>query len=250
VLTWPEGNHWLVDQLRKGLDENIVQNALVYDVRPKEGAVECLAFDATANQSIKIVCDKVIMASPQYINQRILHDVEREIEYADFRYAPWMVANITIDHPLNEKRGEGLCWDNVIYGSNSLGYVDATHQQIGFHGNKRVITYYKPLLGDDVLSQRRFAQGRAFEDWRTDIIADLKNPHPEISRYAHEMNVWIWGHGMILPGKNFLWSDNLKNARTPVANKIFFAHSDLSGISIFEEAFYHGHSAAKSALNS
>jgi hypothetical protein len=29
---------------------------------------------------------------------------------------------------------------------------------------------------------------------------------------------------------------------------IFFAHSDLSGISIFEEAFYHGNRAAQAVL--
>jgi hypothetical protein len=159
-----------------------------------------------------------------------------------------MVANITTNHPLTEKRGETLCWDNVIYGSSSLGYVNAAHQQLGFHGNNKVITYYKPLLGDSVLSSRKRAHQLVFDDWKTEILADLKKPHADIEKHIQEMNVWIWGHGMIKPGSGFIWSGNRKNASTAIQNKIYFAHSDLSGISIFEEAFYQGHKAAKSAL--
>ena len=49
--------------------------------------------------------------------------------------------------------------------------------------------------------------------------------------------------------KPILWQMNLEKAKTPIDNQIFFAHSDLSGVSIFEEAFHQGINAAKQVLN-
>jgi hypothetical protein len=37
-------------------------------------------------------------------------------------------------------------------------------------------------------------------------------------------------------------------AKEPIGQKVFFAHSDLSGISIFEEAFYQGMRAAEQMI--
>ena len=61
------------------------------------------------------------------------------------------------------------------------------------------------------------------------------------------MQYKLWGHAMIAPVKGFI-SAKLKQTKTP-AQGLYFAHSDQSGISIFEEAFYHGIQAAKSFLS-
>jgi protoporphyrinogen oxidase len=249
VLTWPEGNAWLANALKKNLDNRIHRNSLVYEIKLDGPKVTCLYFDAARNHSVNIEADRVIIATPQYINKRILKNIDRDVDYTLFEYAPWMVANITCNLNLNEKRGETLCWDNVIYGSDALGYVNATHQQIGYAGDKNVITYYKPLLGDTTLAQRRAAHEKTFEQWVAEVVADLQNPHNNIEKHIEEMNVWIWGHGMIKPGKGFISGSNRIEANRPIGQRVFFAHSDLSGISIFEEAFYKGRKAAEAALN-
>jgi hypothetical protein len=48
-----------------------------------------------------------------------------------------------------------------------------------------------------------------------------------------------WGHAMISPRPSFIWSGIREKAMQPWRN-IHFAHTDLSGIALFEEAFYHG----------
>jgi hypothetical protein len=53
---------------------------------------------------------------------------------------------------------------------------------------------------------------------------------------------------MIAPRPGFVWGKQKQLAAMPIGNKIFFAHSDLSGISIFEEAFYQGIRAAKEIM--
>jgi hypothetical protein len=53
---------------------------------------------------------------------------------------------------------------------------------------------------------------------------------------------------MIRPSPKFFTSGQRQLASRPIDNKVFFAHTDLSGISIFEEAFYQGIGAAKQVL--
>ena len=52
---------------------------------------------------------------------------------------------------------------------------------------------------------------------------------------------------MISPRPNFVWSGIRERAMKPYRN-IHFAHTDLSGVALFEEAFYHGLRAAKEVL--
>ncbi len=62
------------------------------------------------------------------------------------------------------------------------------------------------------------------------------------------MDLWPWGHGMIRPSVGFIWGDVRKQMRERDGN-IVFAHSDMSGMSNFEEAQYHGVEAAKTVLS-
>ena len=249
VLTWPEGNFWLANNLKKSVLDNIKTNTLAYNITTSDNNVEVLIFDARENVSKTIIATSVILATPQFINQKLLKNVQRNIDYKQFQYAPWMVANITINNAtLNEKKGEQLCWDNVIYGSSGLGYVNALQQNIGFHDNQKVITYYKPLLSNNAAEARMQAFTKTFDQWGDEVLTDLTPAHAELRENISEMNIWIWGHGMIKPVPGFIWGSNRAQAALPIDNKIHFAHSDLSGVSIFEEAFYHGHRSAKAVL--
>ena len=55
--------------------------------------------------------------------------------------------------------------------------------------------------------------------------------------------MWRWGHAMIEPAPGFLWGEARRRARAPIG-AIHFAHTDLSGIALFEEAFHQGARAA------
>lgn len=61
------------------------------------------------------------------------------------------------------------------------------------------------------------------------------------------MPIYLFGHGMISPGIDFLWSEKRKNLLENFGN-IEFAHSEMSGISIFEEAQFRGIEASKKIL--
>lgn len=250
VLTWPEGNSFLVNALKKEIARHIITDAAVFDVRDDGNEVAVSYFDAKKNESTRIICSKVILATPQFLTQRILQVPALAVQSPAFEYAPWMVANITVESDLDERRGQPLSWDNVFYGSRSMGYVTANHQHVSIRENKKVITYYLPLTGDDVKTERHAAYGRTYEEWTKMILDDLHKPHPKIEDAIIEMDIWLWGHGMIRPGVGFIWGDDRKKYNAAQSDRILKAHSDMSGISIFEEAFYRGHVAAKRCLQS
>jgi hypothetical protein len=56
------------------------------------------------------------------------------------------------------------------------------------------------------------------------------------------------GHAMIRPTTGFLFSGQRRQFAAHRRDNLWFANSDLSGISIFEEAQYRGDRAAVEAL--
>jgi hypothetical protein len=85
--------------------------------------------------------------------------------------------------------------------------------------------------------------------WKQLIIDDLKIAHPDIENVVQEIDIQRIGHGMISPVPGFLFGNARVEASHAIDNKVFFAHSDLSGISIFEEAFHQGINAVNKMLN-
>ena len=75
------------------------------------------------------------------------------------------------------------------------------------------------------------------------IIAELSKPHPLLRRQLRRIDLWQWPHAMARPTPGFLTLP----ARAMLAalkGPLHFAHADLSGLSLFEEANYAGVMAA------
>jgi hypothetical protein len=161
-------------------------------------------------------------------------------------YAPWLIANLTLERR-PENKGAEPAWDNVIYQSPSLGYVDATHQSVAQHKAKAVWTYYHALAGGKGNDQRRILLGGDWAWWTERVLADLERAHPEIRRCVSRVELFRNGHAMPKPLPGFLTNgERLK--RTRGQGRLFFANSDISGLSLFEEAQWRGVQAARGVL--
>ena len=157
------------------------------------------------------------------------------------------MANLTLsEHPAG--RGVPLAWDNVLYESKSLGYVVATHQRerVVDHG-PTVVTWYYPLSGADVKAERERLLSSGFAEWEALVMADLSAAHRDIVRTAERLEVMRWGHAMVRPRPGFLFGPERKAAAASVG-AVHFAHSDLGGLALFEEACHHGVRAAEEVL--
>jgi hypothetical protein len=246
VLTWPEGNGYLVDKLKEINQKQIRTDMLVYHIETDEINNYFIDVLNTVNKStVRYYAKNLIYAAPRYTAKKIIKNYSDTIsDTLDF--SPWVVANITLKQkPVG--RGFPLSWDNVSYYSRSLGYIVNNHQDLTINRNEIVISYYLPLDGIDLRTERLLTLIKSYNDWVEIILPDLEKMHRGITKDIIEMDIWIWGHGMVSPGIDYLWSDRRKKMLTPFQG-IEFAHSDMSGFSIFEEAQYRGCEAAKIIL--
>lgn len=243
VITWPEGNGFLAHKLAAPVRDRIVPKALAYAVRETGEGVEIDYWDDAQQASHRLIAKTAVLATPRFITGRLLP----RLAVSDFSYAPWAVANITLN-ALPEGEGADLAWDNVIRNSDKLGYVVATHQVPEMQPLKTVITYYWPLTHKDPATARQEALARTYGEWQDLFLNELWRVHPELRRAVAHMDVWLWGHAMIRPVPGFIWGPS-RAAALRQSPPVFTAHSDMSGISIFEEAYTHGLVAARNVLD-
>ena len=245
VLTWQEGNQRLVNHLAKYVENKHLNQHLVYQIIPKNDFVEVLVYDEKRDVSKKIIAEKVISCAPQFINQYFFPT--RKEFTKQFNYAPWLIATITLNK-LPFADGAPLSWDNVIYQGKGLGYVFAQHQSVGQYKSPFVLSYFHSLEGEDLGILRKKMYKMTDDDWKDFILEDLSKAHFNIKDEIVSIEIYRRGHGMISPTKGFLFSDEKEQLKKNINDQIYFAHSDLSGISVFEEAFYQGISVVDEVL--
>jgi len=83
--------------------------------------------------------------------------------------------------------------------------------------------------------------------WAEVVLADLSLAHAGIADLIQRIDIMFWGHAMIQPCPGFISSPARQVAAKPLGN-IHFANTDLSGVALMEEAFYHGLRAANEVL--
>lgn len=246
VLTWPEGNSRLAHHLQKYVKGKSLKNHLVFEIETNNNKAVAKVFDNNTKTSIAITSDKILLATPQFVNQYLLKNRKELASY--FHYTPWLLATLVVSD-LNDNGSFPLCWDNVIYGSKGLGYVYDQQQSLQQVQDKKVITYYYSFSSSDLKRTRRELYKNPKEYWKQMVFDDLKIAHSNIELITESIEIHLLGHGMISPVPGFIYGGAKKEASQPIANTIYFAHSDLSGISIFEEAFHQGINAVNTMIN-
>jgi protoporphyrinogen oxidase len=249
VLTWPEGNGWIVKKLENKLRPKIRTHSLVYRLEDTGKEVRVDYYDPVENTSTRIHAHQVVCSCPRIFAPYLIEGNNRtDSSYLkEFQYSPWMVANLSLSSIPREDSGMSLAWDNVIYNSPSLGYVVATHQSLATHLPKTVLTYYYAMVEGSPMQERTRLLQMSWKEWAEFIIRDLSPAHPNIRDLISNLDIFRWGHAMVQPRVGFIWGEARRRAAQPQGN-ILFAHSDLSGFSIFEEAQYRGVLAAEKIL--
>lgn len=250
LIAFPEGNGRFVQHLCAQLGRAIQCKTLVHQIElAPDGAVLVRATRTDSSAPVVYRADRVVIAAPRYVASRILPAALRAIDAPSaHEYSPWLVCNLHLrDRPRRDEGGLEMAWDNVLYDSPALGYVSATHQSLRDHG-ATVLTWYLPLCGDDVGAERR----KLFSmDWRAcadAAVSDVMRAHPDLARVLHRVDVMRWGHAMPRPVVGFL---DRRAPESPVSSadpRVLYAHTDRSGIALFEEAFDRGIRAANAIL--
>jgi glycine/D-amino acid oxidase-like deaminating enzyme len=232
-LTWPEGNGWIVRQLQSRLARFIRTNSPVYAIRQDKTRARVLT------PEVEYSAEHVIYAAPTFTAHYIVEGAPK----AATVYSPWLTANLTLDRIPAEGDVE-RAWDNVIYDSPALGYVDATHMSTRSRIDRTVLTFYWALAEHTPADARRLLLARDWNYWKDAILHDLERAHPDIRRCVSRIDIMRLGHAMARPVPGFL------STKYPASTgHVIYANSDLSGFSIFEEAQYRGVRAAERVMH-
>ena len=249
VLTWPEGNGWLVRKMLAWLAARGVAAPLTRAACARvESAGDHALVDiylAREQRSVRYRAGHVIWAAPAFTLARAWANPPAGFAAAAaaIQTSPWLVANLSLNARPDDAGPAALAWDNVLYDSPALGYVVATHQQIRVRPGPTVLTYYRPLADTTPQAARRRLADASWLSWADPILAELARPHPQLRRQLRRLDLWRWPHAMPRPIPGFR-SAPIRAMLAGLAGPLHFAHSDLSGLPLFEEAHHAGVRAA------
>lgn len=236
-LTWPAGNGWITRRLLDRIPGRVETGRMVSRIS-RRGRQWVVATPDTG-----WTADAVVFAAPSFLAPYIIEDGP---QVQGFEYSPWLTANLTLDRWPAE-RGVPVAWDNVIVDSPSLGYVVATHQSLKTHIPQTVWTYYWALADAPPREARRWLLESRWDQLAARVLDDLSRAHPDIRECVSRVDICRMGHAMIRPAPGFLGSASRTALRRGL-DRLFFAHSDVGGLSLFEEALSRGVQAADRAL--
>ncbi len=246
ILTWPAGNGWIVARLAATARAEVWTGALARSVVADAGGV---AVDVEiGGVSREVRARHVILAVPPRVAMRLVGPPQDSHEPTPFaELAPWRVANLHLTD-LPRSNGVPFAWDSVIADAAGLGYVNAAHQSLRTRG-PTVLTWYMPL------SQWTPSAGRhvlAAADWASEadlVVSEVSRAHADLRSLLTRVDVLHHGHGTAIPAMG-LHAEALVLPRLagPGSDRVSFAHASLSGVSLFEEAAWHGIRAGEEAL--
>lgn len=266
VLTWPEGNAWLVRRLAQGLAERWHPATVALAVTPGRREVVVDTWSVRRNRPERWIARRVVMATPLMVSHRLLAEPPAPLKAVLplLRHAPWLVSNLALREPLIERQGAPLSWDNVSYTRHgpdsmpepSLGYVNTRHQNLDPPPSDAlvVLTHYWALGGRDAQAEQRhrgLLWSQPWRWWAQRVADDLARVHPDLPGKLQRIDLMRWGHAMAIPVPGLRGHPALAalaDGEASRESRLHWAHADLSAYSVFEEAFTHGVRAARQVL--
>jgi len=250
VLTAPEGNGWIVGRLLERVRDRVVTGALCHRLSQSSQAVAADVWLAAENRSVRYLAGQAIWAAPLFVLPHVAEGLPEGVAAVarGGDYAPWLLANLSLRELPSPGAGAPLSWDNVLYDAPGLGYVVATHQNVRIAPGPTVLTYYRPLSELPSSKAREMLLATSREAWASEILDELSRAHGDLRALTTQLDVFRHGHAMIRPTPGVI-HDPARQALTRGWGRIHFAHADLSGLSLFEEANYHGVRAGEAVMS-
>jgi hypothetical protein len=202
---------------------------------------ELLAWNEAAGACERWQAQAVVLATPLFVSAHLLAAPSDALRQAagQLSYAPWLTANLALYEPLLTRPGAPPAWDNVRYGTTALGYVDAHHQSLNPVPRPPLLTAYFALPA----AQRGALLAQPWQHWARFVTDELAQTHPDLPAKLARVDLCRFGHAMSIPTPGLRGSAALAALRSQ-AGRIVCAHADLSGYSVFEEAYTAGVQAA------
>lgn len=231
-FSWPEGNARII----RHLAQYVPRMRTGWLVTELSGDGAATAVEAATGRVVRYEADQIVLATPSHVT----HHLTRGARHRFADHAPWVVANLTLR---SRPPSAEPCWNNVLYESPSVGYVEATHQRFG-SDTPTVWSWYRP----HPVEHRPTLLRAGWRMLSSLALRDLRRAYGDLRPRLDRIDVWRWGHGTIIPAPGVVLGDARRRAAEPMG-RVKLAHTDLSGLPLFEEAQYRGVLAAERILD-
>lgn len=247
VLTWPGGLSELMRRMRDAITRRVGHanwwmpgHALRIEDQRDGVDVDV----AQGRRVARVRAGHAVAAMPLHVLGRVWPGMASLRARAP--HAAWLVSNVLVEGTPEELPGEPLAWDNVVYGSRSLGFVSSTHQLVRVAPpRRRVLTAYRALDHLAPPQARAWLLHASPESLRDESMVDLLAAYGDgLWRHVRRIVITVRGHAMATPAPGTL-DDPALAALRALDGRVRVAHSDLSGYSVFEEASFWGVRAAQ-----
>ena len=257
VLTWPEGLDALATRLddaafavRADGSRPLRLDGVVLSLVDTRDGVEALCANVRGGSvsTYRVRARRAICAMPLFVARHVVAPLRAD-GFDPMRdqppIAPWLVANAVMNRHPEEAPGAGLAWDNVLFGSAGLGYVVSTHQEIRVAPSvPTVFTAYRALADRTPDDARRWLEQASASELGGFASEELRAVYGyRFAPCVERFDITVRGHAMASPAPGFRNRTGLAALRA-ADGRILYAHADLSGMSLFEEAAWWGWQAA------
>ena len=253
-LTWPGGLHPVAAGMDRAAGSRRKGGTAV-SLKTTSNGVEALCFELINGvpHTYLVRARKAICAMPLFVAARVVEGIKNMgFNPANDMpmYAPWMVANFLMKDFPHELPNVPLSWDNVVYQEPGLGYVVSTHQDIRVSPPKKtVFTSYLALSDRTPEAARKWLDTASPEALLEAASVDLKSAYGwKLAACVERVDITLRAHAMASPRPGFRTNKGLQALRE-LNGPVLFAHADLSGFSVFEEAAWWGYRAAMKAAS-
>jgi hypothetical protein len=249
-ITLPGGNAWLAERLMgKVGHDRLVTGLMAVRVENHGKEVRVVFVDPQTERFSMRRARSVVLACPKHIAGRMVPEMQADDRraYRDYQYGALLMGAASVRRSPVLK-GAPLAWYNEAAGRFMQGFLAADYNSARWRKadprRPNVLCLWAPLAGRatraDLLEQ-------PWSHWADRFADDLEFMVPGILDDLTRLDVYAWGHHMVIPYPGFLTGE-ARRALTRPLGRITFAHSDRHGMPSFELATRAGYDAARETL--
>lgn len=249
-ITLPGGNAWVAERLADRVGHDRIRTGLFAVRVVNDGKEVRVTFvDPMTERFSMQRARTVVIACPKHITGRMVPEMTTpdRLAYHDYRYAALLMGAASVRRTPVLK-GAPLAWYNTGPCKLAQGFLvgdyNSDRWRQGDPARPNVLCLWAPLAGR---ATRAEILEEPWSHWADLLANDLETMVPGIGADLTRLDVYAWGHHMVVPYPGFLTGD-LRRKLTRPLGRITFAHSDRNGMPSFELATRSGHDAAQEAL--
>jgi hypothetical protein len=249
-ITMPGGNAWLAERIAERVGQERIHFGLTaVRIENQADEVRVTFVEPRTGRFSMRRARAAIVACPKHITGRMVPEMntpERQL-FRRYQYGALLMGAAWVKRTPVLKGGLPLAWyqsgDGTFINGFLVGDYNSERWRRGDPGRPNVLPLWVPLAG---LVTRAELLEMPWSHWADKMAADLETLVPGMAAEITRLDVYVWGHHMVIPVPGLLTGEE-RHALCRPLGRITFAHSDRHGMPCFELAARAGFDAAREA---